>query len=97
LAKILGVPSQEITRVVKGNGNLTLEAIYKLSKALGAELISFPQYRYHQLKETKEPSFSGNAPLQQALASPATLSKLTRVEVAGTGFVNLNSKANDFA
>jgi transcriptional regulator with XRE-family HTH domain len=35
-----------VTKIVKGKENLTLETIYKLSKALDVELISFPEYAY---------------------------------------------------
>lgn len=46
LAEILGVAPQQITKIVKGKENLTLETIYKLSKALNFELITFPEYKY---------------------------------------------------
>ena len=46
LAELLGVSPQQVTKIVKGKENLTLETIYKLSKALDIELISFPEYAY---------------------------------------------------
>jgi len=46
LAEILKVTPQHITKIVKGQENLTLETIYKLSKALDFELIIFPEYKY---------------------------------------------------
>ena len=46
LAEILEVTPQQVTKIVKGQENLTLETIYKLSKALNFELITFPEYKY---------------------------------------------------
>lgn len=46
LAEVLGVSPQQISKIVKGKENLTLETIYNLSKALDADLISFPEYKY---------------------------------------------------
>ena len=46
LAESLSVTPQQISKIVKGNENMTLETIYKLSKALNFELIAFPDYRY---------------------------------------------------
>ena len=46
LAEMLEVSPQQITKIVKGKENLTLETIYKLSKALETELIAFPEYEY---------------------------------------------------
>lgn len=40
LADRMGVKAQYISRVVKGNANLTLDTIAKLGKALGEEIIS---------------------------------------------------------
>ncbi|MGN6493826.1 MAG: helix-turn-helix domain-containing protein [Agriterribacter sp.] len=48
LAAELGVSSQYISKVLKGRENLTLETIYKLSKALRFDLISFPDYAYNK-------------------------------------------------
>lgn len=46
LAESLNVTPQQISKIVKGQENMTLETIYKLSKALNFELISFPEYKY---------------------------------------------------
>lgn len=46
LARNMDVTPQQISKMVKGKENLTLETIYKLSKALDTELISFPDYKY---------------------------------------------------
>lgn len=46
LAEALNVSRQQINKIVKGHENLTLETIYKLSQALGVELITFPPYKY---------------------------------------------------
>ncbi|WP_448529901.1 helix-turn-helix transcriptional regulator [Raineya sp.] len=39
LAERMGVSPQQISKIVKGNENLTLETIVKLEKCLGAKLI----------------------------------------------------------
>ena len=44
LASILQVKPQQVNKIVKGKENLTLETIYKLSKALNVELIIVPDY-----------------------------------------------------
>ncbi|MFT3827814.1 MAG: helix-turn-helix transcriptional regulator [Chitinophagaceae bacterium] len=46
LAEMLEVSPQQINKIVKGKENLTLETIYKLSKALNVNLITFPEYKY---------------------------------------------------
>ncbi|MGN6436023.1 MAG: helix-turn-helix transcriptional regulator [Agriterribacter sp.] len=51
LAAELGVSSQYVSKVLKGKENLTLETIYKLSKALKFDLISFPEYAYNKKPE----------------------------------------------
>jgi transcriptional regulator with XRE-family HTH domain len=52
LAETLSVTPQQISKIVKGQENMTLETIYKLSKALNVELISFPEYEYSRVPET---------------------------------------------
>ncbi|MFN8366666.1 MAG: helix-turn-helix domain-containing protein [Candidatus Kapaibacterium sp.] len=42
LAKTLGVSAQYVSKIVKGQGNLSLETISKLERALGIELIQIP-------------------------------------------------------
>src|SRR5262245_52776453 len=46
LAAQLNVSSQQVSKIVQGRENLTLETIYKLSKALDVELITFPPYAW---------------------------------------------------
>lgn len=46
LAELLNVKPQYISKVLKGEENLTLETISKLSAVLGIELILFPDYKY---------------------------------------------------
>ena len=46
LAERLGVKPQYISKLLKGEQNLSLQTIAKLSEALGVELISFPEYKY---------------------------------------------------
>jgi plasmid maintenance system antidote protein VapI len=53
LADLLKVRPQQISKIVQGQENLTLETIYKISKALGTELITFPDYKYsNNMNET---------------------------------------------
>ncbi len=46
LAEKIGVKPQYISKVLKGQENLSLETIAKLSAALNTELITFPDYKY---------------------------------------------------
>ena len=46
LASEIDVSAQYISKIVKGQENLTLETIYKLAEALETELIVFPPYKY---------------------------------------------------
>jgi DNA-binding Xre family transcriptional regulator len=46
LAELMGVTPQHISKIVKGQENLTLETIGKLSEALQIELIDFPKFKY---------------------------------------------------
>ena len=63
LAGQLSISQQRISKILKGQENLTLETIAKLSEALGTELISFPEYKYSApvqsttLKGTETPVF----------------------------------------
>jgi DNA-binding Xre family transcriptional regulator len=44
LAEIIGVSPQQVSKIVKGRENLTLETISKLEKALGLVLMEVSQY-----------------------------------------------------
>lgn len=44
LAEVLNVSRQQISKILNGKENLTLDTICKLSEALGVELITFPPY-----------------------------------------------------
>ncbi len=46
LSEKVGVTPQYISKVLKGQENLSLETIAKLSTAINTELISFPEYKY---------------------------------------------------
>lgn len=48
IARKLDVTPQQINKIVKGGENLTLETIYKISKVLEVDLISFPDFKYSQ-------------------------------------------------
>ncbi len=47
LARTLNVSAQQISKIIKGQENLTLETIAKFSEALQIELITFPDYKYN--------------------------------------------------
>ena len=68
LAEALGVTPQQISKIVKGQENLTLETIYKLSQALGLELISFPEYEYSITSSSDfKRIFSNNSPVMEVV------------------------------
>ena len=64
LAEVVGVSPQQISKIVKGHENLTLETIYKLSRALGEELIAFPVYKHNYVKLNTNPIFIGASNLE---------------------------------
>jgi transcriptional regulator with XRE-family HTH domain len=46
LAEIIGVSPQYINKILRGQENLSLSTIAKISDALGVELISFPKFSF---------------------------------------------------
>jgi len=48
LAEKVGVSPQYINKVLKGQENLSLQTIAKLSEALNMELITFPKFLFDQ-------------------------------------------------
>jgi len=52
LAELLSVSSQQVSKIVQGHENLTLETIYKISKALRIQLITFPEYKYSSIGQS---------------------------------------------
>jgi len=48
LAETVGVSPQYINKVLKGQENLSLQTIAKLSEALNIELITFPKFLFDQ-------------------------------------------------
>lgn len=62
LAETLKVSPQQISKILKGEQNLTLQTIGNLSDALGIELISFPAYKdsFINLMNYEEGSYSIN-------------------------------------
>ena len=48
LAEIVGVSPQYINKVLKGQENLSLQTIAKLSEALNLELITFPKFLFDE-------------------------------------------------
>jgi transcriptional regulator with XRE-family HTH domain len=53
LAERAGVSPQQVSKIVKGQENLTLQTIAKFSEILGAELISFPEFKYNQFEKVQ--------------------------------------------
>ncbi|MCG2612804.1 helix-turn-helix transcriptional regulator [Terrimonas sp. NA20] len=96
LAEALQVSPQQISKIVKGQENLTLETIYKLSKALDTELISFPQYKYSYVTKTFPPFNYEVNPLQKAVTFPENLSETTHSIVAGTAVIKFDSMTRKF-
>jgi|SRR5450432_1291137 len=72
LAEKIGVKPQYINKVVKGQENLSLETIGKISDALGFELIHFPAYKYNRKKPklTLPVGFLNRAMVQKHLSGP---------------------------
>jgi transcriptional regulator with XRE-family HTH domain len=68
LAEVLLVSPQQINKIVKGQENLTLETIYKLSRALESELISFPDYKHNTVNQNKVITVEDYASLSTAIA-----------------------------
>lgn len=54
LAQKINVSPQQISKIVKGKENLSLQTIIKLEKALNVSLIVFPQYEQSNYKEQRE-------------------------------------------
>ena len=46
LAQMIGVSTEYMNQVLKGQENLSLETIAKLSEALNVELITFPKFLF---------------------------------------------------
>lgn len=73
LAETLDVSPQQINKIVKGQENMTLETIYKLSKALDFELISFPEYKYSFIYL---PTITGSTSYKELSSPPIDFSQL---------------------
>ena|SRR5579859_1487986 len=69
LAEIMNVSPQQISKILKGHENLTLETIAKISEALGVELISFPEYKYSAPIRPKEAAPSSKQPIANSASS----------------------------
>ena len=62
LAELMGVSPQQISKILSGNENLTLETISRLSDVLGVELIAFPDYKYNTPAKDKLPAKKKQTP-----------------------------------
>jgi transcriptional regulator with XRE-family HTH domain len=60
LATALNISPQQVSKIVKGKENLTLETIYKLSESLNVELITFPLYSFSSKNIELEITLSSN-------------------------------------
>lgn len=56
LMSLTGISPEQLTTILKGQQNLSLEMIGKLSEALGVELITFPEYKYSKKQNMIETS-----------------------------------------
>jgi plasmid maintenance system antidote protein VapI len=69
LAEALDVSPQQISKIVKGKQNLTLETIFKLEQVLGVELIGVPKYQTKMDVDGKEVKTNlGNRKKQRVVA-----------------------------
>jgi transcriptional regulator with XRE-family HTH domain len=50
LAELAEVTPQQVSKIVKGHENLTLQTISKFSEILGRELIDFPSFKYNEVE-----------------------------------------------
>lgn len=73
LAEVLEVSPQQISKIVKGQENMTLETIYNLSKALNVELITFPPYKWSLMELGGSVTFSKSENIK---VSPDTISSI---------------------
>lgn len=60
LAELMDVSPQQISKIMKGHENLTLQTIAKLSEVLKVDLITFPEYTYSVRTEEKSLSKKSN-------------------------------------
>jgi transcriptional regulator with XRE-family HTH domain len=67
LAEKVGVSPQYINKVLKGQENLSLQTIAKLSEALNIELITFPKFLFDQ-------------PINKVFKSISSKSRLKKIE-----------------
>jgi transcriptional regulator with XRE-family HTH domain len=67
LAEKVGVSPQYINKVLKGQENLSLQTIAKLSEALNMELITFPKFLFDQ-------------PINKVFKSIASKNQLKKIE-----------------
>jgi transcriptional regulator with XRE-family HTH domain len=67
LAEKVGVSPQYINKVLKGQENLSLQTIAKLSEALNMELITFPKFLFDQ-------------PINKVFKSISSKSRLKKIE-----------------
>jgi plasmid maintenance system antidote protein VapI len=59
LAEALNVSRQQVSKILQGKENLTLETIDKISQALGVQLITFTPFEdLHQIEKSKNDSNS---------------------------------------
>jgi ribosome-binding protein aMBF1 (putative translation factor) len=70
LAKLMDVSPQQISKILKGSENLTLETIAKFSAALGVELISFPDFKYSVPATARKPAPRKKAPVRATKKRP---------------------------
>ena len=67
LAEMVGVSPQYINKVLKGQENLSLQTIAKLSEALNIELITFPKFLFDE-------------PINKVFKTISSKSKLKKME-----------------
>lgn len=88
LAEKLGVKPQYISKLLKGEQNLSLQTIGKLSEALGVELISFPEYKYSQ------PLLGVQNELENFAINDKANSAYQSFQINAVGFIDEENKLN---
>jgi transcriptional regulator with XRE-family HTH domain len=94
LASALNVQPQQISKIVKGQENLTLETIYKLSLALQFDLLTFPPYKYGG---NKNPYFIRQITIDSSshLVTNKTMEEISKLLYASKDIQSINETTSN--
>lgn len=101
LAKTLKVSPQQVSKILKGEQNLTLKTIANLGDALGIELISFPAYKdsFINLLNCEVGSYTINDTVTQTVQlnkgfdGPPDNRTKEVMQIGGAIVINMNGKS----